>query len=353
MNQLNQKMMRIYKIFLLLFLLQLQLLAAKSIVSVETKIIDKTFPANAQTALQIDNRYGNLNLSTWDKNSIEFHIEIKVDGKNEKEVKERMNAISVDFSNLANVVSAITRINKISNNNRSNMSIQYFVKLPKSTKINIKNTYGNFAIDQLNGRSMIDLKYGNMTVGDLNHTENEINLQYVTSASISSMKTGKLMVSYSNLVLDRSEDIEVKSNYSNLEFKQAKNLLAELRYGNLKTNQIQNITATSKYTNLKINQLLRNLKINAGYGQIMINDVKADFRSIDIESSYSDVVLKMAKNATYQLSADFAYGDLKYPENLTMHKAIKSTNKKEYEGKSGQASGKISLHMRYANARIQ
>lgn len=353
MKKLIPIQMKVYKALSFLLFFGFQLVFAASIVSAETKVIDKTFQVDSQVELQIDNRYGNLNLSTWNKNTIEFHIEIKVDGTDPQAVKERINAITVDFSNSASLVAAITKIGSVSNRNRSNMRIQYFVKLPKSAKINIKNMYGNFAVDQLNGSALIDLKYGNMTVGNLNHSNNQIKLQYVTSADISSIKSAKIQADYSNFTLAKSEAIELKANYSNCDFESAKTVVAELKYGNLKADKIQQLTAESKYTNFKINQLTQQLKIHAGYGNIMVNEVGAAFRSVDIEASYADVSLGMAKNAGYQLKGDFSYGDLKYPESLSMHKAIKSTSKKSYEGTTGHGTGKITLGMRYGNARIK
>ncbi|MGD9977631.1 MAG: hypothetical protein AB7S54_06820, partial [Bacteroidales bacterium] len=72
------------------------------------KVYDREFNVNAATRLLIQNKYGQVNVENWDKNTISIHVEVKVDNPNDEKAKTMLNAIDIEFSESDNAVSAIT-----------------------------------------------------------------------------------------------------------------------------------------------------------------------------------------------------------------------------------------------------
>ena len=62
--------------------------------------------------LKVNNSYGNVDIITWNKNTVDFDITIKVTGSNDDKVMDKLQDINVEFSNSSNLVSAITRFGK-------------------------------------------------------------------------------------------------------------------------------------------------------------------------------------------------------------------------------------------------
>src|SRR5690606_35214775 len=190
-------MKRYYSLFLFIFL-GFQFASATSPEAIETKVIDKSFTVNPNAELRINNKYGNINMTTWDRNTIEFHIEIKVDGANADRVKDRINSISVEFKANPNLVSAETIIKNIRNSNN----------------INITRRYGNILLDQLKGSSVIQLDYGNMSLGKIEIALNTWDLDYVTSANVDFVKSVHMDLDYSKVNIKKSELINLTADYS-------------------------------------------------------------------------------------------------------------------------------------------
>lgn len=327
--------------------------ASENPLVLESKVIDKTFSVNSNAELRINNKYGNVNLSTWDKNQIEFHIEIKVDGKNAEKVRERINGITVEFNANSNLVSAETIIKSIKNSNNTNITIHYFVKLPKSNSIDITNKYGNISLDALKGSSAINLSYGNMNFGKLENPLNTLDLDYVTSAQIDFVKSANVTMDYSKINLGKSEVINLNADYSDVNISEIGDLVANMDYGNLFIENGGSVSSVTDYSNIKIGTIHKSFVYSGSYGSIAINQVKKGFNKISIGADYSDVSIGIDSGASYTITGNFKYGGLDFPSHVNMSKQIEKSVVKSYEGKAGNGAAEVLINMNYGSAKIR
>ena len=70
------------------------------------KKITKEYPVNPDARLKIDNSYGNVNVSSWNQNTIVIEVLVKTNGNDEDEVQEKLDEINVNFSGSSSFVSA-------------------------------------------------------------------------------------------------------------------------------------------------------------------------------------------------------------------------------------------------------
>ncbi|HLV23339.1 MAG TPA: hypothetical protein VKY36_00985 [Moheibacter sp.] len=345
-------MKRYYNLFLFLFL-GIQFSLAGNPAAIETKIIDKSFTVNPNAELRINNKYGNINMTTWDKNTVEFHIEIKVDGANSDRVKERINSISVEFNANPNLVSAETIIKNIKNTNNINITIHYSVKLPKTNNVNLTNRYGNISLDMLKGSSVLNLDYGNLNLGNMQNPLNTWDLDYVTSANVDFVKSANITMDYSKLNVSKSEVINLSADYSDANMGQIEDLVSSMDYGNLFIENSGSVSNVAEYTNVKIGTVKTSFVSSMSYGSIAIGTVKKGFNKISIGADYSDVSIGMDSGAGYTLSGNFKYGGMKFPAHVNMSRQIEKSVVKTYEGKAGDGSGEILINMNYGSAKIK
>lgn len=341
-----------YKLFVLIFLGMFTLKANHPLV-IETKVIDKTFQVNESAELQINNRYGNITMTAWDKNTIQIHIEIRVDGKNAEAVKERISTIDVDFSANPDLVSAYTKIGETRKSKNTNIEIHYTVKLPKSNNIEIKNRYGNIYLDELNGKSKIDLQYGSISLGKLNNSLNSWELDYVSNSTVEYVKSAIINADYSHLDIRKSEVLNLNADYADIKIGDAKDLINVMGYGNLIVSKVNRVSNTADYTNVKIGTLTRSFVSSGNYGGISIEQVSRDFENIDVTADYSSLNLGIDSKASYKLNASFKYAKLNYPSNIDMKKVIEKPGSSIYEGVAGNGSGTIQIQMEYGGAKIK
>ena len=196
-------MRSIYKLSFILLLIPSIVLGATNPVKKheKTKKISKTFKVKKDATLTIKNKYGNVDVTTWDKNTIQIDINIIVKGNNLSKVEDRINDVEIEFSSDKENVKAVTRFGEKrnswwswGNNNKINYQIHYTVKMPITNNANLNNDYGYITLDKLEGEATINCDYGKITIGDLLGENTDINLDYCKNSSISSMKNGSVNV---------------------------------------------------------------------------------------------------------------------------------------------------------------
>ena len=72
------------------------------------KTIKKSFIVNADATFGITNRYGNIDIVTWNENRIEVEVNFSVEGSNEDKVIKKLNQLDVAIQSAPQKVTLIT-----------------------------------------------------------------------------------------------------------------------------------------------------------------------------------------------------------------------------------------------------
>jgi len=272
--------------------------------------ISKTYPASGNT-LNIDNQFGEVKITTWDKNEIKVDIHIETSSTNKDLADKTFERIDVTDKQESKEINFRTTMNKngknehTSCNNCSNtMSIDYDIHMPANNALNIENSFGSIVIPDYNGPVSLTNKYG-------------------------SLKAGKL---------SKPEKVWVE-------------------FGSADLKSIGNIDLTFKYSSVTIGSLTGNSKLKfefCGYSKINLDN---GLTALTVNDSYSSVHLVPAANlsATYNIST--SYGSLIDKTDI----GIKRTDtpdkyggdlNKRYEGKSGSGTIKIDIKSSFGNIMI-
>lgn len=347
------------KIILLLFLVPISVLGvSKKGRYTKTKTINKNFNVSENAMLTITNKYGNIILQSWDKNTIEITITIKTNGNNEEDTKNRLKDISVQFSADNNHVNALTKIAKKRSswfsgwkNNGVSIEIIYNVKFPINNKLLLNNDYGNISINKAKGNTTIYLDYGELNIGELLSPNNYINTDYVKNATIDYIKKGKINADYSSFEITQAEKITLNADYSSAIINNIQHLNYNCDYGNLKINNINTIIGNGDYNKANIKNITEKGIFNTDYGSLNLETTKT-FGKIDLETTYTRVKIKTDQNTPFNIEANLNYSGFKYDEDeFTFNKEIIKSSKKYYLGyyKSKNTKSKININSSYGS----
>ncbi|MGB5362475.1 MAG: hypothetical protein WBN17_04135, partial [Aureibaculum sp.] len=156
----------------------------------KSKSIKKEFSVNADATLKVDNRYGNVDVISWNENRIVIEVKITVSGDNEEKVEKQLDMIEVEFEDNRSLVSAKTIIDKNKSSwswnwgrkSNVNYEINYKIKVPKTNNANLINDYGSISLNELKGDASINCDYGSIIIGDLYSNNNKINIDYTNNS---------------------------------------------------------------------------------------------------------------------------------------------------------------------------
>ena len=352
-------MKTMYKIVLILFLIPLTIFATeKKGKYTKSKTINKEFKVSENATLDINNKYGNINIVTWNKNKIVIDVTITTNGNDESKVKSRLEQIDVVFNSRLSKISAKTIIEKKSNSwslwgksNNVSMQINYTIKMPVTNNVELNNDYGAISLDKLKGSAKINCDYGRLTIGELLNSNNKISIDYTNKSTIEYMKGGEINADYSTLHIEKAGKAKLNSDYSHISFGMLESLGYDCDYGDLKIEDCGNIIGNSDYMHTVINKLRGIGDFRSDYGSIKINKLDDHFKSINISSSYTHIKFGLKPTTSFNITASLNYGSFKYGNNFTFSKELKKNTLKLYEGfyNSSNTDNNITIKSSYGN----
>lgn len=261
--------------------------------------ISKTYAASGNT-LNIENSFGNVTVTTWDRNEIKVDIHIEASSNNKDNAERIFDKINVEDSKDGNQVTFKTTIGKDNGNNNckncnSSMQINYTIQIPAGNTLKIENSFGDILLPDYNGAVSLTSKFGSITTGNLPKPE-------------------KLWV----------------------------------EFGKANVKSVSNADATFKFSTVTIQNLNGSNKIKMEFCSRSRISVDNDLTSLNLNESYSTVNIKPSSNfsATYHIRTSF--GSLKDRTNADIKRTdtpekYGPDSEKEYEGKSGSGSSKVEI----------
>ncbi len=353
-----------YKIALFLFLIPLMGFANTETnpKQEKSKTIKKEYSVSSDATVHLNNKYGNLNITTWDKNRVEITVVITVKGNDLSTVERKLRGITVDFNATSDMVSAKTRFEKSSRSwsfwgksKKASYQVHYTVKMPASNNIKLNNDYGNILLNEINGSTDIDCDYGKIIIGDLNSSDNKINIDYCNGSSINFMKSGDINADYSKLTVDKTDKVKVNSDYSTITIGAANTVTFNADYGSINVDDVNDITGNTDYVSIRLGTVSKNLNIDADYGSIKIKELAKGFDRAEISGEYASISIGVKPNTNFNFVMDLSYASFKYNDSrVDMRKSIEKSSKKHYEGTYGKGSSnsKLIIKSQYGGVKI-
>jgi len=342
-----------YKILILFILIPFLGFSNDETFISKQKNIKKTYIVNSSAGIDIDNKYGNITVSTWDEDKIDIDITIKVSGGNEDWVNERLNSIDVDITALKSLVSAVTNLGNSSLKSKgssNSFEINYVIKIPKNGSVKLNNKYGNITTLSLESSTDISCKYGKVILGKLNGTNNRIELGYSQNSSIDYIKNGNIEARYSGLKINESGNLNLDANYSDVSLQEGQNIKYDGNYGSFKFQKINSLVGSGNYLTISVAEVSNNLTIESTYSKINVESMNEKSKNVNINTGYTNISLGYDANYSFDFDINTKYGNIKNDSSLDVSVSEIKNNSKRISGynkKKGQ--NKVVINSNYGN----
>jgi hypothetical protein len=194
------------------------------------RLINKSYDVTADDKLEIDNQFGNVVVSTWDKEQITVDIEVSAKASTEERAQDIMNKIDVKDSKDGHTIWFKTKVDEIHNSDK------------------IENSFGKTEIPAFKGLVTLTSKFGSLNTGKLDNVD-QIDVEF-GKAYITSVNNGKVLFKFNKEsrigkvdgsvrissefsqnvqigVADNIQDLQLSESYSGVRLVVAKDLSAE------------------------------------------------------------------------------------------------------------------------------
>lgn len=324
----------------------------------KSKTISKSFDVNSNASLEIYNKYGDINVTAWNQNTVEIDVKITVKGNDLDDVEDRLEKIRVEFNGSKSLVEAKTMIGGKNNwgfwKKSKNISykINYTVKVPVTNNVSLNNDYGSIRLDEIEGNAEINCDYGKVVLGDLKGKDSSINLDYCSSSTIDSMNDGDINVDYSKIAIDKAGSVDVSTDYSTVKFKQIDDLTCSADYGGVEAENVSTAIVSGDYTGFRFGTITKKLKLSSDYGSVRVKNLANGFDSVDIDSEYAGIKIGIEPGTNFNFVIDLQYAGFKRSDSkVDLQKSIVKNSKKYYEGTYGKGSSnsKVTIKSEYGS----
>jgi hypothetical protein len=344
-----------------LFLLTTTIMAQEEL----TKEFHKDYTAGQGSRLELNNRYGDIIVSTSQSNQVVIDVKVTVRYPSREKAEKLLSYIDVQFNEGSDFVSARTVIDDRFNfsgwgSDSRRFTINYDVKMPEWMNLTLVNKYGNSNLDDLSGLVNLDIKYGNLTASKLSRGNekplNTVTLSYGKGNIDEAGWLNMVMRYVSNFSIPKCKAVLLDSKYSTVQIDYLSSLVGDTKYNKLRISEINNLVLNAGYDEVSIGTLNKKLDYTGAYGSLNIEKVPAGFEAIDVDSRYMGVKLGIDEAASYKLDAHSSYGSIKFNEdNFRNHKRIIDNNSSEISGlvgKEEEPKATVKVQASYGSIRL-
>lgn len=324
-----------------------------------SKKISEKYEVSANDKLDISNKYGKVDIYTWDKNEITVEIVMKAWAGSVSKAQDELDRISIKYGKNGNYISFETQIDgsNVNINGNKGFEINYIINMPKTNALKLTNKYGATFLDNFSGELELSVKYGKLRTNRLTGVSKNIEVAYggIDSEEI---EKGRLKISYSDSKIRTGGNLEIDNAYGKIVLDKVGTLQADIRYGELRIDETAaNIVGKVGYSGVRIRQITKSFVMEAKYtGGFTIEKVAKGFEKIDIEGSYGSFDITFDPAATFDFKVKAAYGSFKSSlPNTELSRQIEASHTaKEYEGYIGKKGGaKVSIVTRYGGVKFK
>ncbi len=331
-----------------------------SVQATTNKILEKeyqeSFNVNEDAVLVVENKYGDVFLTSWDKKEIKIDVIVRVEAQSSRsKATEVFENIEIDINGGENLVKAITHFPSFNNSGSMQINIDYYVSLPETVELDIEQKYGNVILNNnWTGQTNFELKYGNLQTRGLANQVNEIEIAYGELIA-EDIKRAVIEVSYSDAQVENVETLDLHTSYSDIELGDVGSFELKSGFDDIEVEGVVDMYARTNYSGIEIDKLQNSLEIDLNYGDISIDYVSPNFKLIEIDSNNASVDIEMDESASYYVDVLTKYGDFdcRYDEHIRKEK--RSFKSYRYTGHIGSSknAGKIYVDANYANIEIK
>ena len=327
--------LKAYSLLVLLSSLTAATFATEDPLIEKKKTVSKTYDLSANDRVTLDNRFGELKISTWDRNEIKVDITITAKSSSEERANHILDGITIEEGKKSSGVyfkTVLDQKNERNNNNKTykdeGFNINYVVMMPSRNRLNVYNEFGATTLSDFAGDLTIESKFGSLTTGKLVNP-GKVSVEF-GSADIESISGGELEIKFSRAIIGNMD------GNVNAKFEHCSGIQLNL------DNDLKGLVIKNEFTNLQLNvtkELSAKFNISTNFGEFNNktgfvisddNDDEDDNHGPRFKKRY--VGKSGNGNLDVRISAEFS--------NITVGHSLKLDLKKD-EKKSGKTAVNI------------
>lgn len=265
-----------------------------------SRSVREAFRIAPTTEVQVINKYGDIHMIPWEKDSVVFEIELKVTSNKQSKVDKIFDYIDFDFKSTAYYVIAQTVLEGQDNiwsemadvastifSSGTTTQIDYTVFFPAGNDIKLENKFGNIYTTDHTGRVDITLSNGDLKAHTLNGPT-RLKLEF-GNASVDKMLNGSVSLGYAEMNMEEAGEISFESRSSKIYLTSIDKLHMDSKRDKFYVKSVGEVTGDALFSYLNLDKVSSKINLKTNYGDVKILGITNNFIRMDLSSQYSDI----------------------------------------------------------------
>lgn len=317
-----------------------------------SKVIKESFAVTPNTSIEIINKYGDINVVTWEKDSVRFEINISADANKMSQVHTLMDMADVKFTANNNMVLAVLQWgNNVNTFKKSSVEvtlaagssqqlhIDYTIYMPKSNVLKIENRFGNVYLPDLKGKVYASIHHGNFKADKLANAKN-ISIRY-GELTIHEADFAEISSSFTDVEIEKIGELQLDGSGGTVEIESVDKLELESTNQKVRIEKAKKVDAELTLSDLRIRSLSSKLNVNSKFGDVNVHQVEVGFSSIDIDANNASISIGFDGATAFGFEIDSEKPKtVQLPSEFTIDSDDKLDNYRLVKGKKGTSTDK-------------
>lgn len=347
-------------LLLMIFLGQQFIYAQESV----SKQVTENHSFTDKGELTLHNKYGDVVINGWEKESIAISVDIIVTHKKLENAKELLNRIQPELKVVGDLVTITTEIkakneNVISNffnksnpldYDKTNVQINYTIYVPSTTSLDITNKFGDIILENIGGRLIADIQHGDIWINQ-DITNATVDLKY-GNLKAKSISYGSITLKNAELNMSNGQKIELTSSGSDIQIVDVTNLEIKSNKDKINISSIGEIKGTLAFSEMEVKTLEDEITLNLKVADFKLLKINNPGAFIHLEQQSSDININIS-GLSFKFNANLEQGVLRIPksfQNVKSHMISEEQKIREINATYGDnPTGKISLKGKKGN----
>ncbi len=309
----------------------------------EKKTYMKSMPVNREMTLEIDNKYGTIQITSWNEDSVIIRAEVEAYASDHNRLDKMFRGVDVNITGSSFLIRAQTsftqNISMLFESFKgltskfipyeSKLEINYFINAPEYMDMRITNRYGDVYMENNTGILTLNLSNGAFKANSLNET-NGAELLFC-DATINKIVKGRLNVSFSEVEIDESQDLNITSISSKFNLERAGTVRTESRRDKFYIGIAGSLKGNSYFSDFRIEEVQSEINMDTKYGDLDVDFISKKIEMITINSDFTDVSLTFDPSVSYSLDIRHLNAFLVLPDGVVkVEEKTLNEERKEY-----------------------
>jgi hypothetical protein len=290
-----------YRLLILLLLCLTANLSVQAQGFSETRTYKRAFSAGKGVSLEITNKYGTIQVTNGNSDSVRVHAEVIASSSNIQRMRKMLNGVSINmaetaysirvqsdfsanpgflFEDLKNLTGKL-----IPYENR--LQVNYYITVPRGIALKIANMYGDVYLEDVMGSLDLTLSNGSLQTGYIQKATN-ISLSFV-NGTMMGIGSGRTSFSYSELRIGESGDLNITTRSSKMELAAVEELSLNSRRDKIFIGSLNSINADSYFSDISIESVSEEVILKTSYGSFRAPSLLKSLSLLSVNSQLTEL----------------------------------------------------------------